>query len=235
MRSKGARTTREGPREILVDPGVTEHGNLKGLSSAGRIEEFVMHAVQGEIGTAGVGNLATIGALQRMTTPKHVVHMTGRGRLVRAAVERDNPAQTAVCISAVGLAMCNVVNPIADVSITAVQAILEIDRQCLGRAVAPGLVVGHARVANVDHGAIARVRVGLAPVPATETAFRVLVDLAVDAVQAMRAIEPAEVVDRPCRDGTTFGRGDGARSEGSRLDRPSGHRGGERQHAGQDG
>lgn len=226
---------RSGCHRDLIGPGVTEDGDLKGRRRASGIEELVMDTVQGEIGATRIGDLAAVGAFQCMAIAQLVVHMAGRRGLVGAAVEGHDPAHTAVRISAVGLTMCNIVNTVTNVGVGAAQTVLKMDVQSLGRAIAPGLVVRHACPADIHHGTVAGVWVGLAPSSATETAFGVPVDVAMDAVQAMGAVKPAKVIDLPGRDGTALRGSDGARHERSCFHSSSGRGGGQSQKAGQDG
>ena len=122
-----------------------------------------MSTSQRKVHAARVRNGTPIIALERMPRAKGIVHMTHGLIKIRSTIERNNAAQTSVSIPAVARSITNVVNPIADVLVVAGQAIGEVDVESFGRAVAPWLVAGHARPADIHHGAVACCWIGLAP------------------------------------------------------------------------
>lgn len=175
-----------------------------------------MHTVQLKLRAPRIRNLAPIVAGQRMPRPEDVVHLSHRRLIVRAPVERDNAPEPAVRIPAVTRPVADIVHPVPDVLVVALQAIREVDIESLGRAVAPGVVVGHAGPAEVHPGAVAGGLVGLAPAAGAgaEAAVGVDVGLVVHAVEAVGAVVPMEVVYRPGGDGAAIGGCDGLRKGG---------------------
>lgn len=168
-----------------------------------------MHTIQLKIRTPRIRDLAPIATRQRMPTPKNIIHMTRRSLVVRRAIERDDTARAAICITTLGLAIPDIFDAIPDVLIVAGETVLKTNIEGLHRAISPWLIVGHASPADSDHGAIAGSWVRLAPASAAHAALGILILFAVDAVEAVCAVEPSEVGYSPGWDGTTFGGADG--------------------------
>lgn len=170
-----------------------------------------MHTMQLKLRAPRVRNLTPIVAGQRMPRPKDIVHLSNRSLIIRAPVERDDAPEPAILIPAVTIPVPDIMHPVPDVLVVALQAVGEVDVQRLKRAVAPWMVVGHARPAEVHPGTVAGGLVGLAPAAGAgaEAAVGVDVGLVVHAVEAVGAVVPLEVVYGPGGDGAAIGGCDG--------------------------
>ncbi|KAF7168195.1 hypothetical protein CNMCM5623_001265 [Aspergillus felis] len=136
---------------------------------------------------------------QRMPIPKHILHPSSGSLIIRAPVERDDAPEPAVLIAAVARPVADIVHPVPDVLVVALQAIREVDVECFKRAVAPGVVIWHTGPAKVDPGAVAGGLVWFAPATGAgaEAAVGVDVSLVVHTVEAVGAVVPLEVVYGP--------------------------------------
>lgn len=108
--------------------------------------------------------------------------MPRRAIKVRGTVKGDNASLPSIRVAAITLSVANIVNAVPDVLVVALQAIGEVNVECLLWTVAPRLVVGHAGVADGHHCSVASSRVGLAPTAAAEAALGIDVGFVVDAV-----------------------------------------------------
>ena len=186
-----------------------------------------MRACQRKICTPRIRNQTPIRTRQGMSISQHIIHMSRRSGIIRAAIKRDNPSLTPIRIAAIRRTVSDIVHPIADILIVAGQSISKVDVEGLGRTVAPGLVIRHAGPADIHHAAVAGGGVGGAPGVATETVFKVDVGLVVDTVKAFGAIVPVEGGDFPGREGAAIRRGNGAGVQQSGGGGGEGHEGGE--------
>jgi hypothetical protein len=200
---------------VISNPLISQHRNRKLLRRARRIKKLIMHTPQLKLRTPRIRNLTTIITRQRMPTAKHIIHPPNGSLIIRAPIETDNPPQPTIRIAAVTLPVPDIMHPVPDVLVVALQAVCEVDVEGFERPVPPRMVVWHTGPAEVNPGAVAGGLVGLAPVVcgggalAAEAAVGVDVGLVVDAVQAVGAVVPLEVVDGPGGDGAAVGGCDG--------------------------
>lgn len=200
------------PRDIHagpLNPLITEDRDLKDWCRAGGIEIRIMLARQGKVYTSRVGDGASIITLESVASAQGIIKMSNRASLIGSPVERNNATKAPIGVTAIALSVRNIVDTVSDILIVTVEAIREVNIESLLRAIAPGLVIGQAGVADIHHCRIACFGVRITPVLAAETAFGVLVHLAVDAVETVGSIEPLEVGYSPIGDGTTVRRCDG--------------------------
>lgn len=188
-----------------VHPLILQHRHGKHIGRTCRIEELIMHAVQLELRTTRIRNPTPICTLKGMTTTKRVIHPSDRALLIRAAVERDDPAESPIRVTAVGLAMRDIMNTVADILVMTGEAIFKDDVEGLWRPVSPWLVIWHSRVTDGHHGAVACFRIGLAPAIAAEAASGVSIHVTVNAVEAVGAVVPGEGGHGPGWQGTAIG------------------------------
>jgi hypothetical protein len=164
------------------NPLITQDRNSKDRCRTSGIKVSIVAAIKREIHTPRVSNGAPISTGKSMTASKGIIHMPSGTVKVRGTIEGHNPAKSSIGVSAIALSVANIVNPVPDVLVVALQPISKVNVECFRWAIAPWLIVGHAGVADWHHCPVAGRWVRLTPAIAAPTALGIDVGFIMNAV-----------------------------------------------------